>query len=84
MFKFEDIEIWDIVKIDTSTYNHYIWLAKVVKKGQWDWTSSGSLCIWVAPLEKCYQKEYWAKPKEILEIKENDKYKNIVFNFINL
>lgn len=84
MIKFEDIEIWDVVKINTSTYNHYVWLAKVTKKGQWDWTSIGSLCIWITPLEKCFQKEYLIKPREIIEIKDSDKYKNIIFSFIKL
>lgn len=84
MVDFEDIEVWDIVKIDTTSYNRYVWLAKVIKKGQWDWITNKSLCIWIAPLEKCFQKEYWIKPREIIEIKDSDKYKNIVFSFINL
>lgn len=85
MFKFEDIEIWDVVKIDTFAYNRYIWLAKVVKKSaEWDGASDNSLCIWITPLEKCIQKEYRVKPKEIIEIENDDKYKNIVFKFIKL
>ena len=84
MFNFEDIEIWDVVKIDTTSYNRYVWFAKVVKKSEWDWRSDNSLCIWVTPLEKCFQKEYRIKPKEIIEIENSDKYKDIVFRFIKL
>ena len=84
MVDFKDIEIWDIIKIDTHAYNRYVWLAKVVKKGQWDWMTSNSLCIWITPLEECSQKEYWIKPIEIIEIENDDKYKNIVFRFIKL
>ena len=84
MFNIEDIEIWDTIKIDTSSYNKYIWLAKVVKKSEWDWRSDNSLCIWIIPLEKCFQTQYWIKPKEIIEIENSDKYKDIVFRFIKL
>lgn len=84
MVDYKDIEIWDIVRIDTTSYNRYVWLARVTKKGARNWMSSGSLCIWITPLEKCFQKEYWIKPREIIEIKDSDKYKNIVFSFIKL
>ncbi len=85
MFNFEDIEVWDIVKVDTTSYNRYVWLAKVLKKSDsWDWTSNNSLCIWITPLGECIQKKYWVKPKEIIEIENKDKYKNIDFKFIKL
>ena len=84
MVEYKDIEVWDIIKVDTHLYNNYIWLAKVTKKGERNWMSIGSLCIWITPLEKCFQKEYWIKPREILEIKDSDKYNNIVFSFIKL
>ena len=84
MVDYKDIEIWDIIRIDTTSYNRYVWLARVTKKGARNWMSSGSLCIWITPLEKCFQKEYWIKPREIIEIKDSDKYKNIIFSFIKL
>lgn len=80
-FTLDDIDIEDVIVIDTTSYNWYVGEARVVKKITNNINPYPIEVSVYYPPDYKWEKKYWVS---LREIKEKANYTKVDFKFINI